>query len=470
MNKIKEKFISFYNSENPTKIEYGFVILVCFIMLITYAYNDLKSLTIWSTNILDVVYDFKIQDYFSYTALNIYNAPHQYVSGTVYNLIPWAIWNIPIWIMQRFFNNPILFNPISLIYSNMFLVACLVFTLYFTYKIVMKLTNDLSKAKWVIFLSLSFIYTLIGIFYAGQTDIMISLLSVMGLYFLIEKKEKYFLILSSFAISIKYFFFFPYIAIILLTEKKISKIFYKLFIGLIPTIASFLVFHFMPMYSVSSEANPFYWMINDFVNGFVVVNNGNTLSMFILGLLFIYFMSYITKVKDEKEKIHYIIYLIVASYSMIFMFSTYEFYRMILLMPFIYILFSLSKRWNLNIILETVLSLTSIFLMINHNQNYFFSNVNSLNGGLLASMLNITNFNDYSVYMVANSIPFYGVLSSVASSILVGVFIIILVINHPRFKDSLIQIKDDINVRGLIWLRLFIIVPFIMYNIIMLLR
>lgn len=461
---MKSKIKNHFKNINPTKLEYIIAISIALIMIVTYAYNDLKSLTIWSTNMLDVTFDLKINDYFSYTALNIFNAPHQYVSGTIYNFIPWAIWNIPIWILQRFLNIPILTSPLSLIWSKLFLVSCLVLTLIFTYKIVLQLTKNISKAKWVIFLSLSFFYTYVGVFYAGQTDIMISLLGTLAIYALINKKDKLFLTFSAFAISIKYFFFFPYIAIVLLTEKKLSKIISKLFIGLLPTIVCSLICHFMPMYDVSSGANPFYWMINDFIKGFIPIMNETTLSLFILGLLFTYFIAYIIKPKEE-EKNDFIIYFTTVPLMLIFMFTTYEFYRPILLMPFLYILISLKKEnWHLNILLETIMTISSAFIMMGHNQNYFFSTENGVKGSLITSIFNLENIKVSSIYNAAYKIPFYDILSSVFASILLGIMLILIVINYPRFKTKYIENKEEYNIHYLAIIRMLIIVPFILYT------
>lgn len=464
---LKEKMKKFYYSLNPTKIEYIIAIVIALIMLFTYAYNDLKSLTIWTTNMLDVTVDLNIADYFAYTAKNIYNAPHQYVSGTIFNLIPWAIWNLPIWILQRFFHIPILTSPFSLIWSKLFLIVCLCFTLYFAYKIVLCLTKNKSKSKWVVFLCLTFFYTYVGIFYAGQTDIMICLAGTMAIYYLIKGNDKAFLLISALAISIKYFFFFPFIALILLTEKNILKIIKKILICILPIVIFNLICRLAPMYEISSGANPINYMLDGLIMGFIPILNNNKLSLFILSLLGIYFAAYITTFKNEEEKNHYIIYMATAPLMLLFMFTNYEFYRMILLMPFLLILLSLKpKFWKINIILETTMCIASAFTMISHNIDYFFSSTNSMENGLLMSLFGKELTKSIYVGQIAESIKNISLLNSIFASVLVGVMLIMLVINFPRFKEKYLDFKDEHFDRFIIWIRMFIVVPFILYTII----
>ncbi len=456
-----------FNYIKNNELKWGYIVAfgLCLVMALIYVYADLKSLTIWSTNMLDVTYDLNIRSYFEYTALNIYNVPHQYVSGSIFYMIPWAVWNIPIWILQRFFSISIVTSPLSLVWSKLFLVSCLVLTLYFAYKIVKDLTHDSKKANWVVFLSLSFFYTFVGIFYAGQTDIMICLFGTLSVYYLIKKKNIPFLVCSMIAISIKWFFLFPYIALILLTEKDILKVIKKIFLGILPVLVFAVICHFLPMYNVSMDANPFNTMISGLVNGTISLFNEGKLSLFILSLFIIYFAAYFTKIKDKVEENKFVIYFVTVTFLAMFMFTTYEFYRVILLMPFLFILISLDdKKWKLNILLEFIMLVSSVFVMLNHNAWNFFSSTGSLDGGVFASIFNVGN-NIFSVHMVSYVIPFYSVLVNVFATVFIACSLALIIINHPKLSNKISLIEPKINIKFLIYLRLLFILPFILFTI-----
>lgn len=465
INELKNKFLNFYNYEKPLKFEYIIAILIALVMLFLYAYNDLKSLTIWSTNMLDVLFEMDISNYFAYTAENIYNAPHQYVSGTLYNFIPWAVWNIPIWIIQRFVGIPILTTPLLLVWSKLFLVACLGVTLYYAYKIVMLLTNDKSKSIWCVFLSGTFFYTYVGVFYAGQTCIQICLFGTLAIYMLLKQKDNLFLLFSALAVSTKYFFLFPFIAIILLLEKDVFKIIKKLFLVILPILIFSLLCHNMPMYAESSNANPFFVMLSGLINSSIPIMNGNKLSLFIFSQIIIYFVAYITVPKDEKEKNHYIIYFTVASILTLFMFTNFQFYRMILVIPFVYILFSLNpKSFKLNIILDTVMCVFSAIMMTFSDITYFFSTEHSMPNGILGQILNLEQISNITIGRLITSATGRSMILSISSTVSLAAMIIILVINNPKFKLKNMYYNEKMD-RWLIWIRLLLIVPYILFTV-----
>ena len=67
----------------------------------------------------------------------------------------------------------------------------------------------------------------------------------------------WFYFLAGMAISVKYFFFIPYVAIILLLEKRVLRIIYKIVLGIIPTGIYWLVTRACPMVSESaSQGSP----------------------------------------------------------------------------------------------------------------------------------------------------------------------------------------------------------------------
>lgn len=452
-----------YNNETPLKIEWICGIIIALVMLSMFAYIDLKSLTIWSTNILDCIIDGNLADYFKFTALNLHNAPHTYVSGTLYSLVPWAIWNIPIWILQRFFKIEILTNPISLIWSHLFLVLALIVTLYYAYKIVVYLTEDKVRAHWAIFLSFTYIFTYIGVFYSGQNDILICMLGTIAIYNLIKNNNKMFYLLASFAISVKYFFFLPFILIVLLLEKNILKICRNILIGLTPTILFNLVCLKLPMFLTSSANNMTSSILRNLTAGAFPILANQSVSLFIMAYIVLAFIAYVTKPKDEVERNNFILYFIVASIILLVTVSSNEFYRSILLMPFMFILFAINKKtFRLNIIIETI---GSFFYLISTSitSSYIFSSVNSMTNTLLSNFIAYDGIKRFGskIFFKAYLGKSLSMFTSITATIAFTALMLILFINYPRNK---FKIEDNMKLeRYIVWARMLCVVPFLIY-------
>ncbi len=473
MRNLLEKCKNIYNKETPLKTEWIIAILIAIIMMVMFVYLDFKSLTIWSTNILDCIANGDITQFYSYTALNKYNVPHQYVSGTLYSLILWSIWNIPIWGIQYFLGKSIVNNAILLIWSKLFLVLSLGITLFVTYKICKELFKDKKRSLWITFLSATFIYTYIGVFYAGQNDIMICMFATLGLYYLIKEKNIWFYIFSALAISIKYFYLIPYIPLILLTEKKIWRIVLKLGVGVAPIVIFKLLVRNFPMYAISEESNHSNRILSGFFGSGIKVANEVTLSFFILTFIIICFIAYITKPKTKQIRNNYLFYFAVAPIILMLMFSTsYEFYRPILLMPTLMILYGFKPQlYRINVILDTIMSGSCFMAIVMHSKKLFSTSA-SMKNSLLTEMLNIKQIQPFNLreFFINLFEGKFDVIASFVTTVLFATLGIILIINYPKLN---IMNKEEKEVekpeRWIIWIRSLMIVPaiaFLLFNVI----
>lgn len=461
-----------YNKDAPLKIEWIVAILIGIIMLLMFSYIDLKSLTIWSTNIFDCIAEGDISQYYSYTALNKYNVSHKYVSGTLYSLMIWAIWNIPIWLIQYFKGIEIINNELLLVWSKLFLVASLGTTLFLTYKICNILFKEKKMSKWITFLATTFIYTYIGVLYAGQNDILICMFATLGLYFLIREKNIWFYIFSALAISVKYFYLIPYIPLILLTEKKIWKIIVKIGSGISPIILFRILFSSFPMYFESQAANKSDSILKGFFGSGIKVANGVTLSFFVLAFIIICFIAYITKPKSKEIKNNYVFYFASAPIIVMLMFSThYEFYRPILLMPILMILYGFKpKLFRINIILDTIMGATSFGAMLIKSE-YILNTKYSMANFALSNRTGVIKevcISNYLKNLLGDNI---GIAESFITTIMFAAFAIILVINYPKcdiLKENTEE-KVEKPERWIIWMRQLVVVPMIallLFNVI----
>ena len=458
-----------YHSDKVLITEWIMAGIIGAFIFVSFNYIDLKSLTIWSTNLWDVLYDGRFFDYYAFSAENIHNISNQYVGCDITAFLPWAVWNFPIWLVQRFGGLEIVKTPWMLAWSKLFLVGVLAAVLYYTYKICMMLTDNRNKSMWAVFLSASSAFVYINIFYAGQNDLLSVFFSVVAIYKLMQNKQWIFLLFSALAISVKPFFLFPLIAVILLYEKSIPKAVLKTASTLSVLLASKLLFLGAPMYKESLQNGPINNMLLNIFSSKIVVGFGS-ISFFAMALVVVYFFCFTRKCLDDHTRNKYCIYAVMVTYMLYFMLSFDSFYRPMLLVPFLYIMIVQNKRlFQYNILLETFMSFfltlhmalrgSPIFRTIEINYTWvqqLFGEVKNRNeiryptlnfalakiGRRLFAHINIINI-------------LWPAISGVA---FICAFLLI-VLNFPREKIKL-PMDGEICERWILWLRMCIVLPF----------
>lgn len=330
-------------------------------MLCTFTYVDLKSLTIWSTNVWDVLFYGRFQDFYAYSALNLHDVPHQFMGGDMIAILPWAVWNFPIWAIQNFFHIEIIKSPWLMLWSKLFLVAAYAVLMRYVYKLALLIVGkeNKNKAMTTVFLSASSLYFFTGIGYGGQNDIIFLLPAVMGIYALLKEDAKpwLFYVCTAFSITVKPFFVFPYVAILLLCDKRISRILLRILYGFSGLILSRIVFSTFPFYKESIASGPTEKVIGRLFDRGIQTGFGHT-SIFLLGLAALYLWCYLSKPENRKKMISCVIYSSTAAFMLLVLTTYSEFYRAIVLAPFVPLMMLSSREtFNLSAILDTLMSI-----------------------------------------------------------------------------------------------------------------
>lgn len=355
------------NISTPNWIEYLSCFLLAFGMMLTYKYWDGKSLTVWSTALLDCIYDGRLYDFYDIVHLNqnIYGSMHEYCGYNYLILVPWAIWNIPIWILQRFSGLWVVEHTLMMVWSQMFLVFMLGVTVLYSRKIMDYFGVDHYTKAWSSYLIVTCPFTFLGIFVSGQSDIIVIAVAVIAIYYLLQEKRAIFLLLMAYSISAKPFFIFALIAVILLVEKNVIKIVLQLGISVMPMMLFDHIYKNAPLYQESISAGTSNSIIEKTIANCIAATGG-TASLVIMGLVAIYFVAYCIRYdRNNVEKKHYVIYMMVAPMAVYFAFAHYEFYRRIYLIPFLIILMAIHRKfWIINLILEKVLFICGVVLSL----------------------------------------------------------------------------------------------------------
>ena len=451
MNKILDKLK--LNTEKPNWIEYLFPIVLWGGWIFIYSYIDFRSLTIWSTTLLDCLVDGTLYDYYNIVHENIHGVPHNYFCYNYIILIPWAIWNIPIWIVQRFLHVEILGSTWMMVWSYNFLLVVFFITLVYTKKIVEMFVEDKVKQAWNSYLIFTFPFMFFGVVLAGQTDIIAIAITVAAIYYLLKDRQEIFLILMAVSIAAKPFFIFAYVAIILLIEKNIIKIGLKIACSTVFMLLFQAIYKNAPMYLESYAAGTGNSIIEKTVTSAIDANINYDAPLVIILLVILYFVAYFIPYNETKEKKYYAIYMMVAPMMVYFCFAHYEFYRMIYLAPFFMILITINqKMYRINVILETVFSIVGVFLMIYYKWTaaaYYFNHgfMKALGVGRNANECTYSSLYDLLIAKMEN-LP---MLQNIAAAVFITAAGIFLVINLPLVTARIKQPIEKCE-RWLYWL------------------
>ncbi|MCL1918377.1 MAG: hypothetical protein FWG14_08695 [Peptococcaceae bacterium] len=456
LNKIQkawlpDKLREAWRSDRIWKIEWLYVAATSGVAILTFFYMDLISLTIWSTNLLDVIWEGNLRGFYALSAENIHNVRHEMSGMDIFALIPHAIWNIPIWIAQRFFHIEIVESSYCLVWSKLFFVGLFACVCGVAYKISLLLHPEKNKAMTVCFLSASSIFVYTGIYYAGQNDIIFILLGLLSVYYLMRDRNKLFFILAGLSILAKPFFLFPFIALLLLTEKNVLKVVGQLVLAVSFVLPFKLLFWGAPLYRESLEQGPGPRMIKGFVEGTYPSGIGEFAPVLVcLGVLYLF--AYLKTPRDGQERNSYILYVTAAAFLLIPLWTYVQFYRMIILAPVLsLVMVHTSRFYKLNVVLETVMGFSYTIVSAMGDFVYKVKDVRGL-GHKLFGVLREQEYDGLSSYVKTNFESYVSCMP-VFHAAFVFAALALLVINFPAFRLEGIPRMEKAE-RWILWVRL----------------
>lgn len=363
--KTDKRWDKWMYSSAPSWAGYLMYALLALGVMLTYKYWDGKSMTVWSTVLLDCTFDGKIYDFYEVIHQNHYGSSQWNCGFNYLALIPWAVWNIPVWALQRFAGLRAVDHTVMMVWSQAFLVFLLGVTVFYSRKIMDFFQVDSYTKAWSTFLIITCPFTFLGIFVSGQNDFLMITTTVMAIYYLLQNKQGIFLLLMAYSISAKPFFIFALIAVLLLVEKNVFRIVLKLLSTMVPMVLFDMIYKNAPQYQESLGIGTSNSIIQNTVANCISAAGGNA-SFVIMGLVAVYFIAYCIRYDaDNLQKKHYVIYMVFAPMAIYFAFANYEFYRRIYLIPFMIILMAIHRKfWTVNVILETALSVFGVFLSL----------------------------------------------------------------------------------------------------------
>lgn len=415
-----------------------------FLAFVLFYYMDLKSLTVWTVNIWDTLAETgNIRHFYEYSAMNLYQLDHAMVGSDIFIYLPWAIWNLPIWILQRFAGLAVIEHFWMVLYSKCFLLAVFALILYLARKIALLFTTEKEDIHRMLFLSATSFFTITSLAYIGQNDVLVIAPFLMGIYELLKGNRRKFLFWSAVSIAFKPFFVFSFLVLILLFEKNLLKDMLYFISGFGLLLLQKLLFHGAPAYAESLSYGPTSGAFGLLLKSVLDIPPVGA-SLFVLGWGILCLLAYFyDKKTPDKESV---LYYSVAPLIVFFLFTRYEAYRPFYLVPLLYLLFLIRPAYaGINLLLETVAtgSLLYFYLM----DDVLFYNPNfMLTRGVKIEVPSLSAW-------FSTKLPGLGYQAFTA--IFVLAMFLILLFNHPLFHSNNQVLKKEEEV-WLLPLRSFI--------------
>lgn len=141
------------------RVKYNSYIFLIFVavftgllMLITFEYEDVDSLTAWSLNFWDLFFKGRLDEFYVYTAQNIRGAMHENCGGNYLWILPLCVWNLPLWVIHTVSWTLLATDFLSICWTKLFLYLLHIVTACVSGKICAMMTSDRNKIVLTILL------------------------------------------------------------------------------------------------------------------------------------------------------------------------------------------------------------------------------------------------------------------------------------------------------------------------------
>ncbi len=282
--------------------------------------------------------------------------------------IIFAIWNLPLWIVEKI-------TSIDIFHSSLCLMWMKSLMLFFSFLFIktfcsmleeLGIGEDDRKIGILMFFTSGFYVS--GLVVLSQYDIISLTLTMLGLTYYLRNDEKKFIIVFALVAPFKYFGLLVFVPLLLLKEKRISRILLKMILVMIPCLFFWIVFPygrpelvdgcvFSPSSSGTNVAKPVYMDLFD---------RGNIafgiLFLFIFGEIAFLFWCYMHEEKEVWKNGKLVMYCGFIAYFIQFTLAYSHPYWQLLMVPYVVALILLNKKYQyINIMLETLMTAAFIF-------------------------------------------------------------------------------------------------------------
>lgn len=417
------------------------VFLTGLLTLTTFEYIDCTSLTVWSVNFWDSLFQSNLTDYYAYMQQNIRGAVHTWGFGSWLMILPWAIWNFPLWVTHPIDGNYIVTDPYGIYWSKLFLFVVLFIGAFYVYKMVKTVSEDSRTALIAFLFMLISPEVMMSVGVAGQDEIVYLTFFLIAFYYWRERKTLAFLIWSTFSITACPIMLLFYMVLVAIDYKNIVKIAGLSLMTMIPTIVFDFFYRGDGNYTVW-KASTEEMLTNIF--GYTTIPTAiGAVSIAAVLLVVVYMYCYFIKIEQNK-RFQYATFGL-SLISVIFCVGMNSFYyRAFLYTPFLILLGTTGRKEIVksNITLFTILSAVSSFVTLGMNEPLNMNTMYTTKNNLIMKICELTGSDRYNNFSSVHSKLFerfsiFTSLAGIISAVTISIMLLLLWLNRPKAKESI---------------------------------
>ena len=425
---------------------YKFYLLgvVYLLLLFSHFYWDFVITVRHSINFMEALFTGKLGSFYVDNALiqpdnSLFHPGGPGYDMPIYLII--GIWNLPLYLLDIIGIDPLV-HTILLHWSKLQLLAILALSLYFMKRIASLIGMDKKTTEWCIFLTASSCLVMSPLLVSTQYDIIAACVMMIALYNYFKKKTWGFLLWFALAATLKGFALMFFLPLLLLQEKHIMKILWKLIVVVAPLIILRTLF-------------PLTTQVQDITTGlfmrlfsWTIPSSFYHASVFLVLSIILWVFCYQKKPLEGIQQYSVPLYASFTGMGL-FIATVYVYpYWVVLIAPFLYLsLFLSSKKFRITLLLETVftISLTVLFQVV----FYWCYDFKTIAPTLLAKLLrevpeNLLNMNPLEIisrYVSGTNIQIGMFIAS--SSVVAGV-VLLLWFLYPRERGNDFVTQDTV--------------------------
>lgn len=339
--------------KNRIKIEWIFLAIVIFIVYASHNYRDFyetmrHGMTFWTA-----LFDGHPLQFYEYcnTVPCGNDLVTKYIPAvydfTIYLIF--AIWNFPLWLIERINGGNIQNSFIAILYAKSMLIVAMVIIARLLGKIIEEITGEEKGTGAIAFTYLSSSVLLASALIIGQYDVLCVIFILLGLLYYLRGDHKRFILYFMIANSMKYFAILLMLPLLCIKEKNVLKIIRDMAASMIITVL------FKLLFTLGGNAVGL-GNSNGLIGILVSYNIFGGISIFWVAYFMLLIYCYKMDQNIDKSYLNkVVVYVSFIPYLLMYLFSPAYPYWIVLLVPFSALLIHTNKKnIRYNIVLTTL--------------------------------------------------------------------------------------------------------------------
>lgn len=321
-----------YNAVEQFLIFIGIGVAIAY--AVCFEYTDSRTLTVWSYDLLDVLFRGEILNFYEYIIENVRGAQHFMCAGNFFPMIPLAIWNFPVWLVSILLHIQNVSTGFFVLWTKLFYTVLFVLTIYRMNRISEEIQDGENKwRKYIFLLMLGSCEIIFSLYYAGQDEIVYIFFMIQAVFYYIIGNSKRFYVFSIMSVLCCQLMLIPYLLLVVFEDKKWYSIASKLCIAIIPSQIFDIIYAQNPRYRFNEADNFIEWFFGR--NIFHTGLGGVSILAVILVFIYGYAYLYNSERKSRKEVIRDKLYFVSMAVCAVTFLGWDQFYRSFIWVPFI---------------------------------------------------------------------------------------------------------------------------------------